>query len=207
MIIPCSKCGVPFDRNTKRGQCKDCRTAYERARLGATKRGTPKGTRFCRVCKVSDQLANRRICQECNLDRKRTVAKAWREANPEEHKRRVLAEFKRNPVAQRARYRKWAKAHPEVLARKSHDRRALKLSAAGSYTDAEWKSIVRKQKGRCALCHIKCKLTVDHVIPLKRGGTNFAFNLQGLCMICNVKKNARIEAGAQHSLFDRQVAA
>jgi len=85
-----------------------------------------------------------------------------------------------------------------------YKRRALKKSAQGTFTADEWKAIVKRQRGRCASCGMKRKLTVDHIIPLSRGGTNFAFNLQGLCTSCNSKKSARLAAGDQHSLFDNR---
>jgi 5-methylcytosine-specific restriction endonuclease McrA len=34
--------------------------------------------------------------------------------------------------------------------------------------------------------------SVDHIVPLSLGGTNYISNIQPLCVSCNVKKNARI---------------
>jgi len=46
-------------------------------------------------------------------------------------------------------------------------------------------------------------MTKDHIIPLSRGGTDFAYNLQPMCLGCNIRKATSIAAGTQHSLFDR----
>lgn len=55
------------------------------------------------------------------------------------------------------------------------------------------------QNGRCIRCQVECLLhvehikkpnffTVDHIIPLSRGGTNHRSNTQGMCAACNREK-------------------
>lgn len=61
----------------------------------------------------------------------------------------------------------------------------------------------KKADGKCAACGTKGKMTKDHIIPLSRGGTDFAYNLQPMCLGCNIRKATSIAAGTQHSLFDR----
>lgn len=47
-----------------------------------------------------------------------------------------------------------------------------------------------KRQGRtCAYCPNPAE-TVDHVVPLKRGGTNFEGNLTPACRRCNSRKGA-----------------
>jgi hypothetical protein len=41
-------------------------------------------------------------------------------------------------------------------------------------------------------CGAVDRLTVDHVVPLARGGTNDPTNLQVLCLSCNTRKGARV---------------
>lgn len=43
----------------------------------------------------------------------------------------------------------------------------------------------------CVACHNTCNLTVDHIIPIDKGGTNELDNLQTLCQSCNSSKGAR----------------
>lgn len=69
--------------------------------------------------------------------------------------------------------------------------RARKLNAEGQYSASDVKRIFSAQKGRCACCGKKKKLTVDHIVPLTKGGSNWPRNLQGLCLNCNSQKNAR----------------
>lgn len=43
----------------------------------------------------------------------------------------------------------------------------------------------------CKHCGTTEKLTVDHIVPRSRGGTNDINNLQILCRACNSRKGAR----------------
>lgn len=43
----------------------------------------------------------------------------------------------------------------------------------------------------CAECGCKRDLTVDHVLPLSKGGSSDLYNLQILCRACNSRKGAR----------------
>jgi len=47
--------------------------------------------------------------------------------------------------------------------------------------------------GTCRRCGIDSHLTIDHIIPLSRGGTDDAANWQVLCRRCNSSKGARLE--------------
>jgi 5-methylcytosine-specific restriction endonuclease McrA len=83
----------------------------------------------------------------------------------------------------------WSRAHPEARKAIYHSRRA----AEGSFTAEEWKSVIEAQAGRCLHCNTLTSLTVDHIVPLARGGTNWISNIQGLCRRCNSVKGAKLE--------------
>jgi hypothetical protein len=76
-------------------------------------------------------------------------------------------------------------------------RRERIAEVAGSYTKAQ-------MEGRAAMFGYRCWLEPlglsgctgrweanDHVIPLARGGTNFAANMRPICTCCNSKRGAR----------------
>ena len=43
----------------------------------------------------------------------------------------------------------------------------------------------------CAICKSTEKLTIDHIVPLSKGGTHDLLNLQCLCIKCNQKKGSK----------------
>lgn len=50
--------------------------------------------------------------------------------------------------------------------------------------------------GRCKKCGATEQLTVDHIIPISKGGTSELRNLQALCLSCNLKKGAKTGGAA-----------
>lgn len=50
----------------------------------------------------------------------------------------------------------------------------------------------KRDDGRCAYCKSNKKLEYDHIIPVSKGGSNTARNIQLLCERCNRSKSAKI---------------
>lgn len=55
------------------------------------------------------------------------------------------------------------------------------------------KRLVIERDGKCAQCGSTENLTIDHIVPLVKGGTNAPLNLQTLCKKCNFKKADRFD--------------
>ena len=69
--------------------------------------------------------------------------------------------------------------------------KARKRNAKGSHTLQEWEGLKKKFNYRCANCGKQKLLTEDHIISLKKGGTNYIDNIQPLCQSCNSKKGIK----------------
>jgi len=73
---------------------------------------------------------------------------------------------------------------------------ARRRAVSGRHTGADVRAIFERQRGRCAWCC--CPLWggyhVDHVMPLSRGGSDDADNLQLMCARCNLRKGAKVGA-------------
>jgi 5-methylcytosine-specific restriction endonuclease McrA len=83
----------------------------------------------------------------------------------------------------------------QYAAIQAHKRRALKNGNGGSFTIAEWEKLKEKFNFTCPMCTKKepeIKLSVDHIIPVSKGGPSDISNIQPLCTICNIKKGTKI---------------
>lgn len=83
----------------------------------------------------------------------------------------------------------------------------------GCYVDTvRPNTVFERDKWRCVGCGNKVvrsrywqpnQATVDHRIPLSRGGSHTYENCQTMCMTCNSKKEASMPTGVQLTVFDR----
>lgn len=153
-------------------------------------------------------------------EKARRRAKLWRLENPERHKRyqrqwyrkkRKDKNFmerarensflwrKNNPHSARTRYRN----NPTKSKIAVHKRRVRILGNGGSFTEVQWKALCNKYHNICLCCRRRRRLTIDHVIPITKGGTNCITNIQPLCKSCNSSKNNKI-ADYRHILTRNQ---
>jgi|TARA_R100000049_G_C1927448_1_gene71688 hypothetical protein len=72
-----------------------------------------------------------------------------------------------------------------------HRRRSM---AEGSHTFQEWEELKAQCNWTCLACRKRepeIKLTLDHIIPLSKGGSENIENIQPLCKNCNCQKHTK----------------
>lgn len=77
---------------------------------------------------------------------------------------------------------------PADFAARRHRRRARKVNNGGSATAEELKML----PDFCVYCFAKDNLTVDHIIPLVKGGAGSIENLTTACVKCNLSKGTKL---------------
>jgi 5-methylcytosine-specific restriction endonuclease McrA len=89
--------------------------------------------------------------------------------------------------------REWRRRYPDKARALYRLHRHRRRTAEGSFTITEWDVLCERYGNRCLACgRVDLPLTIDHVIPLSKGGTNWITDVQPLCKSCNSAKGDRI---------------
>jgi 5-methylcytosine-specific restriction endonuclease McrA len=171
--------------------------------FGVQKRGLYGRKSECLAC-LAEKEAVRRAC---NPEAHREYKRRWWARNPrtETQKKAATLRFKawyaQNKGRHRATMQRWVRenqaAFKEIQKRylvknPVHVRRARHMAAVErTLTQEQWNGILELFGQRCAYCLAETKLTMDHVIPVSRGGPHIAGNVVPACKSCNSKKGAR----------------
>lgn len=179
-------------RDGRQSRCQTCQQSYEvvrRAALRAFEREAPERKRcpkcgetkaaaeFRRDLNQKDTLTSR--CSECL----RAVAREWVAANPERHRQDSLRQYY---YKGRDRARERYQSDAEYKRRRDRHR-TVRRRAGGTLTAAEWAAMLDFYGTVCLRCG-SGPPTLDHVVPICKGGENTIANAQPLCRSCNSRK-------------------
>lgn len=85
----------------------------------------------------------------------------------------------------------YARSHPEVgQATKRRRRAAVQSNGLYRFNGKDWKRCMDRFGGKCFYCGEKKRLSMDHVVPVSRGGSHGAGNIVPACVSCNASKNS-----------------
>ena len=160
------------------GRCRSCDAAATRERW-----------RLDPDAKAKDRK-RRDTNREAIRERDRLRARRDRVKKRAQINRWIAANQERNAEICRAATQRWRDRNPDKATAGSRRRAEMVRRAEGTFTQADIKRITIAQKGKCAICRRKKELTIDHIKPLSKGGTNWPRNIQMLCRPCNSSKQA-----------------
>ncbi len=95
---------------------------------------------------------------------------------------------RRLEVLKRANEKYSKSAAMKAKRRRSYARRKGALVPDQRVTAEDWLEILKQHKNRCYYCKKRKVLTIDHVIPVSKGGLHVKENLVPACQSCNSKK-------------------
>lgn len=131
-------------------------------------------------------------CDDCRAANS-AYMRAWRRQNPARDRAIAKKSRERNADAVKARQADWVRRNKDKHHAGTRRRRALVASAETFIVSAkDWHRLVERYRGCCAYCGRSGRMTMDHVVPLSRGGRHSIGNLLPACRTCNSSKRQRL---------------
>lgn len=135
-------------------------------------------------------LSRRRALYAQNAETERAKRKAYVEANRESVRASLRRSYKKRAPERRKRRRDYVRRNWFVLigARYEALARKYRFDPVNTLTEQEWQAIVDAHDGLCAYCKTDRGNTIDHVLPVSRGGQHTKDNVLPACTSCNSSK-------------------
>jgi len=187
---PCHRGHEPI-RYTSNFKCLGCAKEYKKQELEHSKNRYHNDPEY--AVKIKEKVKQYIVKikedpekhKEMN-DKKSAYAKKRRDRNP----------FVREKES--VNYKKYRKNWNEEQKQKhrigARNRKAMLKGADGKFTINDVRNLFAAQTGLCKACDTDLTVNgfhVDHVMPIKLGGSNSPENLQLLCAPCNLSKSAK----------------
>lgn len=142
-------------------------------------------------------------------ERARGYSAAYRGRHPERSREASAAWRVKNPGAGWAATRRWYDGRPLYDAHRKQLRRERATQGPGC-SERDLRRVISSTAGVCFYCRVAPAMTIDHVVPLKRGGRHAVGNLVPACKRCNSSKGSLLliewRASKRHGLPSRLAA-
>ena len=195
--------GYSLSMETKR--CSKCGETRAISQFAKSKTGKLGLARWCKQC-FKQYNASRykadpekyheaaRRWQRDNWERFKELTANWRNSN--ELRRRQWIANNPDKIARytrKAYYKDIEKSRRKSRITQQHRRARIRTTQVEQITMEIWDSILKFWQGLCAYCLLPhADLTMEHVIPLSRGGGHVVSNLVPACRKCNLSKGNKL---------------
>lgn len=151
--------------------------------------------RYYSYCKECYKIRRRKYdskYREENREKILEINKNYRDANrdSEKYKNRVRQNSKNQRLREgdlrKEYYREYKSKNRERFTLYEANRRA-RINSRGHVSYEEWTHILGIVGKQCLVCGDE-KITMDHIMPIAKGGKNCRHNIQPLCQKCNSEK-------------------
>ena len=204
----CSKCGevkpVSEFHKSKANEdglvyiCKQCIKDYQKQWREENKILNSKRHKDYYQANKERITKNNRIHYQANKDYYKDYYKdyqpQWYEKNRDIINKNARDYYQANKERVLNKNKKWVKNNPDKNKERRTRRRARKVNAEGSFTEAEFKQQLIFYHYKCLSCGEDLKEVIihrDHIQPLSKGGSNYIENIQPLCAHCNCSKGVK----------------
>lgn len=149
--------------------------------------------KHCPKCDISKPpegfyAGGRRICKACEQE----YAKRKYSLDKVKRKKAAIEWHRNNPASVRAATNKWRAKNVEKVRMWNRLDGVRRRDVKRQKFNGNISELFELQQGLCVVCRVSLGngYHIDHITPLKRGGTNDIHNLQLLCISCNCQKSA-----------------
>lgn len=204
-------------RDGRQARCKLCNNAdararyakytedpefveYTRARSAAWREANPEKARLVwQAWRERNLEACRDRCREYMRTRAENNPEWWREYyadNVERERERGRLSMRQsrlnNPEAERDRRQRYRARHPDRVRARERENTHRRRAMLGAHDPELAELMALLLTMPCVYCGATEQITIDHVVPLSRGGKHEAENLAPACLPCNCSKNNKL---------------
>jgi 5-methylcytosine-specific restriction endonuclease McrA len=142
---------------------------------------------------VKCHSAKRLAYRAQNPERDRQAVRRWAARHPETANANAKRRYEQNRERRIEQAREWNRRNKAkrsvIMAFQNAKRRSRKQANGGrGFTKAHWRELVSRSGGLCAFCRESPASSIDHFVPLSRGGADDFANIVPACRLCNSKK-------------------
>lgn len=191
---PCTVCGstTSSDNRFVKGMCRTC---YKRIQRGGNTIARSRYPGPCVSCGTTDPghigRFTKKMCWNCyKRDKYESTVKTQERYCVTCNKQ--ISRLSKTGLCRSCRHKDRYRSDPEYYALFNTDR-LERYGVKDELTAEQWQRVLEYYDYRCAYCdkQLGQKVTIDHVIPVSRGGKHSIDNVVPACRSCNSKKRDR----------------